>query len=335
MNISIASHSDIDDIMSFINSEWKEGHILARDKDFFVYEHLIDNQVNFVVSRDNDKKINGVLGFIPSALDEVSDINTVIWKVSKNTDNPVLGIQLLQFLQKEKGIRTVLSVGINKKTKGIYNYLGMFTDTLEHYVMINKNITEFKIAKVSRIQDFDMMPSAPDENYEIKLLKDDNELSDFDFEKCRENITFKNRKYFNKRYFLHPIYKYEVYAAYLKDEIVGLAVTRIQSYNESKIIRIVDFIGDEKCFGSLGVFFSELIKKEGYEYADLYCFGLDRDILYKAGFFRIDHSGEDLIIPNYFAPFVQQNVPIYFFADTQKIEKLRLFKADGDQDRPN
>lgn len=183
MNISIACHSDIDDIMSFINTEWKEGHILARDKDFFQYEHQNANQINFAVSRSNDMKINGVLGFIPSAIDEVSDINTVIWKVSKNTENPILGIQLLQFLQKEKCVRTVLSVGINKKTKGIYNYLGMFTDSLEQYVIINREIEDFKIAKVNSSHYFETVSATPDGEYEIRLIRDDKELSNFDFEK--------------------------------------------------------------------------------------------------------------------------------------------------------
>jgi hypothetical protein len=335
MNISLASLNDVADIMSFINSEWKEGHILARDEVFFRYEHQIKNQINFVISKDEYMKINGVLGFISSALEDYSDICTVIWKVSKNSQNPILGIQLLQFLQKEKGVRTVLSVGINKKTIGIYKYLGMYTDSLNQFVMINKSIQEFKIAKVNELKDFDSISVSLDVNYDIKLIKQELDLSDFNFEEYKQNIPFKNKKYFSKRYFEHPIYQYSVYGAYFKNKLVGLIVTRVQSYNESKILRIVDFIGEEKCLLSFGNFFSELIVKKGYEYADFYCFGLHQDLLNNAGFYLIDLSKEDLIIPNYFYPYLLKNIPIYFFADTNKIESLRLFKADGDQDRPN
>lgn len=335
MLISLASIDDIRSIMSFINSEWREGHILARDQYFFRYEHQYKDQINFVVSKDKDMQINGVLGFIPSALDEESDVSTVIWKVAKNSENPILGIQLLQYLQTIKGIRTVLSVGINKKTIGIYQYLGMYTNSLNHYVIINKDINEYKIAKIANPENFHDRKPILNEEYEIKLIKEEVQLSGFDFEKYRQNISYKNDKYFNKRYFQHPVYQYDVYGVYVEDKIISLAVTRVQSYNESKVLRIVDYIGEEDTLESLGNFFSELLAKERYEYADFYCFGLNKEVLKKAGFYLVDYSVEDLIIPNYFAPFVQQNVPIYFFADTDKIEKLRLFKADGDQDRPN
>ncbi|MBP4137791.1 hypothetical protein [Flavobacterium geliluteum] len=335
MSISLASLSDINEIMSFINLEWKEGHILAKNQDFFKYEHKSKDQINFVISKDENMKINGVLGFIPSALEEDSDICTVIWKVSKNNQNPILGIQLLQFLQKKKGVRIILSVGINKKTIGIYKYLGIYTDSLNQFVMINKNIQDFKIAKVNKLKDFDDISVSFDLNYKIKLVKREFDLSDFNFEEYRQNIPFKNKKYFYKRYFEHPIYQYSVYGAYFNDKLSGLIVTRVQSYNESKVLRIVDFIGEENCLLSFGNFFSELIVKKGYEYADFYCFGLHQDLLNNAGFYLIDPSEEDLIIPNYFSPYLLKNIPIYFFADTNKIESLRLFKADGDQDRPN
>ncbi|NRS90165.1 hypothetical protein HNQ02_003102 [Flavobacterium sp. 7E] len=335
MSISLASLDDISEIMLFIDTEWKEGHILARDKDFFKYEHQSRDQINFVISKDENKIINGVLGFIPSALGEFSDVCTVIWKVSKNNDNPILGIQLLQFLQKEKGVRTVSSVGINKKTIGIYKYLGMYTDSLNQYVMINKNIHEFKIAKVLKLNDCDNISYPLDVNYDIKEVGKELELSYFNFDQYKTNVPFKNRKYFNKRYFQHPIYQYRVYGAYFKGKPAALMVTRVQTFNESQVLRVVDFIGDEKCLLSFGSFFSKLIVKEDFEYVDFYCFGIKEDLLIGAGFYPIDASNENMIIPNYFSPYLQKNIPIYFFSDTNKIDSLRFFKADGDQDRPN
>lgn len=333
MNIFLATVNDIADIMSFINSEWKENHILAKDESFFRYEHQNHDNVNFIISKNEEMKLNGVLGFIPSALEEKSDVNTVIWKVSKNNNNPVLGIQLLQYLKTLKNIRNILSVGINKKTIGIYQYLGMYTGTLHQYVMINRDIKEFEIAKIENFKDFHTFPVS-DEKYHVKLLQE-SDLLQFDFEQFRDNITFKNEKYFIKRYFQHPIYKYKVYGIYESDKIFALVVTRIQNCNDSKILRIVDYIGEDIYFEKFGSFFSDMLSKEGYEYVDFYCFGLDSEIIKKAGFHFIDISKQDLIIPNYFSPFVQENIPIHFFADTDKIDCLRLFKADGDQDRPN
>ena len=37
--ISIAKIDDADEIMKFIDNEWKKGHILGISKDYFLYEY--------------------------------------------------------------------------------------------------------------------------------------------------------------------------------------------------------------------------------------------------------------------------------------------------------
>ncbi|WP_299125661.1 hypothetical protein [uncultured Tenacibaculum sp.] len=339
MSIALASQEDIKDIMSFIDSEWKEGHILSRDQNFFLYEHREKDRINFVISRNLENKIDGVLGFIPSALGEVSDVCTVIWKVSKSstTQNPILGIQLLQFLETQKIVRNVLSLGINQKTIGIYKYLNMYTNSLDQFVIINKNIKDFKIAKINNLDDRLLVNKLVSlkENYVVNRVKNDVELSSFEFEKYRECIPYKNKEYFYKRYFEHPIYEYQIYGAYSNESIVSLIVTRVQTCNNSKVLRIVDFLGEEKCLPNYGRFFSDLIEEKNYEYADFYCFGLEKEKMIEAGFQLVDCSSEDLIIPNYFSPFLQKNVQMHFFTNANEIKSLKLFKANGDQDRPN
>ena len=96
-HIRLANTNDTSQIMNFINDNWKEGHILARDEDFFIYEHQCNNAINFVISLEGGK-INGVLGFIKYS-ENNSDLATVIWKVLKNDTNPMLGIELLEFLR--------------------------------------------------------------------------------------------------------------------------------------------------------------------------------------------------------------------------------------------
>ena len=115
--IRLANVNDINKIMRFINDNWKENHILSRDKDFFIYEHQGNNTINFVISLE-DNKINGTLGFIKYS-DNNSDLATVIWKALKSHTNPMLGIELLEFLRNHKEYNIVFSLGINKKTIGI------------------------------------------------------------------------------------------------------------------------------------------------------------------------------------------------------------------------
>ena len=64
------------------------------------------------------------------------------------------------------------------------------------------------------------------------------------------------------------------------------------------------------------------------------CFGFDEKILMEAGFHKVSSELSDIIIPIHFSPFVGKNIQINFFIDTDKLEKVRMFKADGDQDRP-
>ena len=50
---------------------------------------------------------------------------------------------------------------------------------------------------------------------------------------------------------------------------------------------------------------------------------------------KVNCDEGDIVIPNYFEPFVQKNIAINYFTDSQALENLRIYKADGDQDRPN
>ena len=50
---------------------------------------------------------------------------------------------------------------------------------------------------------------------------------------------------------------------------------------------------------------------------------------------KINLESTEIIAPNYFSPFVQENIKINFMADTKEINKLRMCKAAGDRDRPS
>lgn len=329
-NIQFATIEDSFQIRKFINDEWKENHILSRDEAFFNYEHGNNEKINFVISKDSDNKIKAVLGFIPCSEGANADIFTVIWKVSANNENPVLGIELLQFLRSSGQFRTVMSLGINKKTIGIYKYLGMHTGHTEHYVILNPYIKEFKIASVDNSIIIQQMVTR-----QIKNVKPVNQHMSFKFEKYRSHIPYKDSAYFNKRYFLHPIYKYEVYGVFNADELSSIFVIRIQHEGDRSVIRMVDFLGEENDFSSIAQFLSDSIIENQYEYADFICVGFDENLLSKSGFLKVDLDDQRIIIPNYFSPFVKKNVVIDYFADTDKIQQLRICKADGDQDRPN
>ena len=73
---------------------------------------------------------------------------------------------------------------------------------------------------------------------------------------------------------------------------------------------------------------------EGHEYIDILTFGLSDQLLKKSGFKRLDHSQPEIVVPNLFRPFVQKNVKV-LFSNIKTLTDLRIYKADGDQDRPS
>ena len=110
--ISIAKVDDADEIMKFIDDEWKKGHILGANKDYFLYEYKNKNNLNFVVSKNKTNLINGILGFLKASSSDDSTVWTTMWKVSRTSGSPMLGIDILNFLRKQ-GYKSVMSLGIN------------------------------------------------------------------------------------------------------------------------------------------------------------------------------------------------------------------------------
>ena len=158
----------------------------------------------------------------------------------------------------------------------------------------------------------------------------------FPFELYKSRIPYKDWDYFNKRYFLHPVFNYEIYAITLNGEILSILVLREVNFNSSSILRIVDYYGEEIPFGSLNNFFTKLMVRSQSEYIDLYCYGMNEDTIKSSGFIEVPENSDEIIIPNYFEPFLKKNIQIYFYIDhSLEDSRIRIFKADGDQDRPN
>ena len=330
-NISIAKLDDVEEIMQFIDNEWQKGHILGTNRDFFLYEYKNGELLNFIISKNQSNKINGILGFLKSSSDVDSTIWTTMWKVLKSTSSPMLGIEILNFLRKQE-FKNIMSIGINSKTIEIYKYLGLNTGILEHYFIPNYNINKNQIA---------IIPTYLKNNISLPIINKDvickkikiKEIEDsFNFNKYKYLNTCKDLNYFKKRYFQHPIYKYDIYGSYKDSKLHAMLVVRISSYLQSSCIRIVDFYGDEDFLDSISMTLVKIMHKKNYEYIDFLCLGLDPTTILKAGFIKVN---DDVVIPNYFEPFIIKNTLINVFTDSLDLENINIFKADGDQDRPS
>lgn len=330
--IRLARKDDIENIMLFINTYWKENHILATNREFFEYEFLEDNgDVNFALAvKRETQSLEGVQGFLKTSQDEsCMDVWGCIWRV-KEGNMPFLGMELVARMEHMSGCRYHLGAGLNPKTtvpllKGMWHCV---IGKMKQYYFLGR-CEEFKVAKIVH---FPEQHGIQVENVDVRQIVSIKEIQEkFDFEKYKENVPYKDAFYIDKRFFRHPIYRYSVYGIFVEDYIKAFFVIREEEGCGRKVLRIVDFVGEQKCFGNLYIFFRNLVQEGEYEYIDFYCENFEEDYLLDAGFV-LRTENDTNIIPNYFHPFEQRNVEI----STHAPLKGALFcKADADQDRPN
>lgn len=325
--VRFAKETDISRIMDFIDTYWRKGHILGTNTAFFQYEHLLEEGVTYVISESAEGSINAILGYIPYGRKN-RDIMTVMWKAN-HTDNPSLGLDLFYFLQQNVDARIIASPGSNKNLRGLYTYLGyQFGKMTQWYRICQKD--EYRIAQIAdkRIR----QPICQ----QLELKKCENwqamtEIFDFDAYYMSNPKPLKEAWYIKKRYFDHPIYKYDIYGVPGENDNMGAVfVCRPVYINESCVLRLVDCIGDIAKIRNVTAMFDQLLVRYGAEYIDCYETGVPENYFREAGWIKTEET--ENIIPNYFEPFVQTNIDIYYFSTDPDVI---LFKGDGDQDRPN
>lgn len=327
-NIRFATQEDIGAIMSFIDANWRKNHILSRDKKLFEWQYIDDNNVNMVIGEDMEGEIQAILGYIPYSSGKEKDISLALWKAKEGTN--FLGVKLLLFLLEKIPHRNVFCNGINMETTAIiYQRLGMKTGDLKQWYRLG-NKKDYKIARIvdRRLPDINKQV-----NVKLERIKDIDTLLKNLNEKMFDThmVPFKSMFYVAKRYFEHPLYEYLIYMICVNEEKGDTAIVfRIQEYNSSKVLRLIDVIGDYSKLACITDEIDKLVKQFGAEYVDMYEVGLDDTMLYKSGWLKVGEN--ENIIPNYFAPYTQQNVTIHMCS---KNEQIVLFKGDGDQDRPN
>ena len=331
-----ASVDNTDEIMTFIDKEWKKDHILAKDKEFFLWQYGREEygdkkNLNIILMRSKEGELLGMIGYVAYS-DQVGDlyISPAITKVKNVELLPMAGVEFMKRQMRIVGERFQLSSGTNPRTLlPIYNRVFHYrTGVMQQYYIVNPSKKEFRIAVVPsnkprrvtdsgfRLEEFTLLSEAE---------------PNFDFEKRFERMTVKSKEFINKRYFEHPIYKYKKW--FVQDnygETLAILFGRIVSVNGEKALRLVDYRGDLQNLPKIGYALTKMIEEEGYEYADLMVDQLSQSKMEEGGFRLLDINGKT-VIPNYFEPFVRENISIHYENNSDAV----LFKADGDQDRPN
>jgi len=317
-------------LRDFLNKFWRENHILVRDKIMFDFQHDSGDTENYdfvIAMHQESKEIHAVLGFIRSSKydgssnEKPNSIAGAIWKVRddvKNKEIRKVGLELLHYLIRKFPNSPYITLGLSGDSQFIYRILKFNFALMKQYYIANPHMENYKICSNPIIQESNI-------ETDIKI-RELSSISDIE----SDYFPLKNREYIINRYINHPIYKYRVWGIFDNDVQICIWITRDIQLHKAKCIRIVDMIGHTHYTKSLLKEVQAILLQEHAEYIDCFNYGIEPSIFMSQGFNEV--SG-DTIIPNYFEPFLQQNIDVYC-ASYYKTPVV-LFKGDADQDRPN
>ena len=337
--IAFLTLDELPSLMKFIHENWRERHILSTSKDLFDWQHKseLHREYDFVIAKGDDGEIVGALGFISSfRFSKIEDglIWLAIWKVKDSFAASGLGLELRSFLLKNVAPTCIAAVGLNPKTILFYKAFGYKTGVLNHWYLLNPDISKRTIA---RAIDLPVAHTTRDGKFSLEPLSGEFLRRTMQVISVDGFLPLKNADYILNRYEDHPIYEYRVYG--LMDnraKFSNIIVTRVATAEgRGRVLRIVDVIGDPKGLVGIADPLMKLLRESGAEYADLMCSFEGDQILSAEGFVLVDFSSDSTIIPNYFEPFEFKNVPVYYAFKNAGSREYCLFRGDADQDRPN
>ena len=327
VEIRFAVPEDEERIISFIRDHWSGNQTLIRSRDIFRYQYMTYVSCGFVLAEE-DGNIIAIKGYVPMNRTETPDIAAALAIVEKSS-HPMLNMEIQRFLEKQTRCRMMCSTGLNPNTSArIYPLFRYLVGKLKQYYLLGEG-KDFYIAKVVQRPEAVLGGTAS----LLSIPAPEALLTVFDIESWKGQMPYKDISYLRYRYFGHPFYHYEMFGICRdKKRAEAVLIGREIALNGSKVFRIVDYLGNREAISGAGLSLMELMKDRGWEYIDFYCYGMNDEDMRKAGFVLRDENDPN-IIPNYFEPFVQKNVDIWFFC--KQHEHCLICKADGDQDRPN
>lgn len=331
--IRFAGFDEVNAIIDFYRKYWNPNHALVKSRALFDFQHLVSDYYNIIIAYNkNTGEIDGTWGIIPVAqydkeLTQYGDYWGAILKVRNDVNNKEihrLVFRFYKYVLNLPGLKSYISSGLGMIGSKFMEPFNRYQGVLNQYYIANNSIESFKIGK--------------------NLLKRESNSGDAEIKeiniyeiKERPACTYRPRKslaYLINRFAEHPIYKYRFWGIYKMDNLLSILVVRIiHAFNEISVIRIVDCLGNLEEIGCIHNQVQLFLHKENAEYVDFLNCGIDENTFYKMGFFKLDFSQNEIIVPNYFEPFERCNVPIHYAYNNEG--DYTIFRADSDQDRPN
>ena len=263
-------------------------------------------------------------GYIRANRLETPDVWVSILSAAKFA--PGSGLELLAALRGLAHARLVACNNIRPRVMPLYRFAGFATGRLAHCY----RLADRAVYRVARVADKKILPAAG--NAVLQRLPAEDDLLSCGYTPDESRRPYKDLWYLARRYYQYPFQKYDVWGVLENGAAGALLITRCIPVNGTCVLRVADYTGAPEAFSALGTAIGRLMAECGAEYADCYCAGMPEAAMAEAGF-CVRGEKDANILPNYLTPPLYENTDYYYF--TGEPEGFTLFKADGDQDRPN
>lgn len=323
-----AERADIPSIMQFMDDHWLKDYALAVDRRFFDWQFVKGDTVNVWIAVDEETgQIFAMEGVILYNDLEHTDFATTMW-IATECELPMVGLRLGEQLLKEVDGRAGFAIGLSESAAHIQRRLHKPVFAMDHYYRLN-DLEEYRIAKIED----KVIPDVADSGYRLEGIFTEEDVREVVRpEMLTQYSPHKSYEYVVWRYLEHTIFHYDLWKIVDGDGVsAGMLVTREEEANGRKSAKIVDYYGENAEIRNLGYALDELIREKGYEFVDVYSYGVDVKEYELAGMVRCDEESVN-VIPNFFQPYECKNTPIYMIQPL--VDDARLFRGDADQDKP-
>lgn len=335
----ICSKAEITEVIDFIDNHWQKNHALVLSRPLMDWQHFdtINNRYNFSFARHRQSgEIHALQGLIPSSQYDPEILNPIvwggIWKVRSDINNSGLGMMVRLYGEIEIPGCARGGIGLSNDASSIEKKLNIRNGICNQYYMLNRKILHFRLAA-------NIPPGHPEPKFASNPSKTIIPLKEDDYYNAEGPAftgipPYKSKNYYLNRFYRHPIYTYHVAGILEAKQLIGVFFYRICEAQDSRCIRIVDYFGTGDSLPGNADNFQKLMEDTSAEYIDFFNTGINPELFFQTGFDERHRS--DIIIPNYFEPFLQKNIELaYSLSSKDPNFPILFFKADGDQDRPN
>ena len=319
----LARPEEKDAVIAFMDTHWGTKHPILHHPAYFDYYFDGKDTLRFALAIE-DGEICAVCGYTPCS-ESGEDIWISLWQAKKGMNG--VGLELMSQMLRLTGAARMSCNNIREKTRPLYHFIGYETGELHQYYRLADR-AHYTLAE----PDGTPMP-AVDPTVRLEEVTDFTELERH-WAVVQNCVPKKDLWYLRRRYADFPGYRgqYHFYALRRDAAITALLVVRDNPVGDTCVLRIVDWAGTDEDLALIGGTVDALLTRYHAEYVDFYCAGIPDDVLHAAGFVLRGRDSK-AIIPNYLNPPLRANTDYFYF--TTQSEGFRMFRADGDQDRPN